>query len=1755
MPHLGSAALAGYAQSLRVARADLTRLRHQLPALLELHRRGAELPAAELLAARAALGRIDDLLAADPPSEGAEDLAGLIEEVTAARATLPADAVDVVGDHAPPTPGSLAAAGVEHASAPLPFHDQIQASFGRHDVSGVRTQTGGPAADASRALGARAFAFGDRVGFAGAPDLHTAAHEAAHVVQQRAGVALAGGEGAAGDVYEEHADAVADAVVEGRDAEPLLDTMAGAGGGEHAAVQRKDAGAKTAGATKKVTASEYAHAHRDRILVAIEQHLASYPLPNPHPRFAWTSAARGGKALAAQLRDHIHDDKGIAASNLYGLAPDVHLGRVIDDARYVAPRDVAAYGREDVAPKKTVPQMVQEAMDLAKNPPKLDFTDRSVPERRNPHHGPRGDATWYDEVGIAIANAIYPAIVESVHRMGGRFLAAFDADAKTIAKVGDTELITSLPIDRLVHDVLAIRGLMRHTAGDGAKDNAGGVRALGGARELTGVDWLGASDPKLRHWIRVTKPSDATSEDVVPFALKTYVHEVGGSQFDFTSVHVQKIHERASPPYFWVPFAPDRRVQRSTDTADDVNELGASSVADDVARAQARSAGLPRPDLTKTDPAALKALEVLPIQLAWLDEKLRPWGAAGTLMAGAVAFVKRRADEARSNPTAIAQWAPHLVAQERAVGMIGSQVSGLLGELAASKLDPTERAVIPSVRPVIDVLVAYAAAAGVSHLPAQLQRSLAEAYQQQQLMPLAMAELKLEDARHALVDQRDAQVSTGTLGADAQKNLHAVPGLATRMAKLRAQATRGGTVDQGELDQIGIESDALALRARLTRISLILGDIKKRADDVGVDAVLQKNNETIKKKVDGLNKDVDDVERQSLSHERTPEKRRDWQRLRIANTTEAIGRLDKLVDFSAHVEYMNDRIADEQLASLIRQMVLEIGVMLITGQIVGAGMAALRGIAMARRIAVAAELVGEMRSARAVFAAGEMVFQAGAQTLVQSGLRGKAPTRGEFAENLLGNAITAVAMKPFAKLFGDAKVLEAEVKTWSKAAKSSAKFVARGVIEGGVGIASSKVAHSIVTGEGMTGPDGQELTTQALSFLAGRMVARRAEAMNTRIEQAAKKFGDWHFAELRVHTRQLMLEAAGVGKSVAPDVSVRLLERHQKLLETERDAYKAVANDGHKVGTSDDAVELDLKARGADQAELPIRLAQLEPVVGGEVFRGTEIEVRDALAIAEKSGIPLVGTRENGVWTLKSGDRTFRVHEVPPKPGQKAMTHAAEPSIKKPVPYGAVKPGDLPELAKQLHVPKVEIAKHLEDGIEIVYAKEKKLVGYDLRVVAVYVGKNARVADILAHIPTVRRITEYNGLLAKLRGQYWQRFSAKNGKNPFREGSRGWEAVEEMRKLDFLMAERGNWDLKKVDLETINREIQFLESRRAYYEDIVRSAVETGVMGDATGSIAKDDVHKVTNEALNRKPPWPFPHRNGKPDFENYYYRHKDGSRNEYELVAMPNTDAPAKRVVEKNGKRVIVEGGDRPEALLLSTTLTPSKVIDRMWRDADFGPFAELALKHSKLTRDKIEEAIRKKYESARGRAKNDVFKWESLRSAVKEVVRAHVEPVIANATHAEMVKLIEPLGDGDRGNLAEHWYKKNHRNGATPHVDVRVKRHDKDGKPVENHNIDLVDGKEAIEIKHVTTKIEQDQYNAYVQLVTKGTSYKKLTYVFTEPKGALANIDHFIKELGGPMGDKLTVVVFINGRKRTITDVAEAKKAKADLAASVPP
>lgn len=199
-------------------------------------------------------GLAEQLLARLPDMCGSEVTVGkgVPPERTALTESTCTDAAFIA---VPPTPGvaptqveddaertvRIAAAGVAAAAAPLPHRDAIQRSFGRHGIGDIRVQVGGGAAAAAGSLGSVAYAFGSTIAFAHTPDLFLAAHEAAHVVQQRAGVDLPGSVGKQGDAYERHADAVAATVVRGLSAEHLLDRIPhGRGRSRSVAVQRDE---------------------------------------------------------------------------------------------------------------------------------------------------------------------------------------------------------------------------------------------------------------------------------------------------------------------------------------------------------------------------------------------------------------------------------------------------------------------------------------------------------------------------------------------------------------------------------------------------------------------------------------------------------------------------------------------------------------------------------------------------------------------------------------------------------------------------------------------------------------------------------------------------------------------------------------------------------------------------------------------------------------------------------------------------------------------------------------------------------------------------------------------------------------------------------------------------------------------------------------------------------------------------------------------------------------------------------------------------------------------------------------------------------------------------------------------------------------------------------------------------------------------------------------------------------------------------
>ena len=176
----------------------------------------------------------------------------------------------------------VATDGVSGAATEYPHRSTIERLFGRPIP--VTAHTDAVAAEATARLGTEAYAFGGSVAFqATSPPLHVAAHEAAHVVQQHAGIQLAGGVGAPGDVYEQQANAIADRVVAGQSAADLLDGFggdSGTGSGD---------GRSSGGATRSVQRYDHIVSHGDTLSsiaelysVTVEEMAGANPQLPPH---------------------------------------------------------------------------------------------------------------------------------------------------------------------------------------------------------------------------------------------------------------------------------------------------------------------------------------------------------------------------------------------------------------------------------------------------------------------------------------------------------------------------------------------------------------------------------------------------------------------------------------------------------------------------------------------------------------------------------------------------------------------------------------------------------------------------------------------------------------------------------------------------------------------------------------------------------------------------------------------------------------------------------------------------------------------------------------------------------------------------------------------------------------------------------------------------------------------------------------------------------------------------------------------------------------------------------------------------------------------------------------------------------------------------------------------------------------------------------------------------------------------------------
>ncbi|MDX2089939.1 MAG: DUF4157 domain-containing protein [Kofleriaceae bacterium] len=1136
-------------------------------------------------------------------------------------------------------PTRIAARGIEGLGERLPFLDRIQSSFGRHDISSVRAHLGGAAARAARRLGARAFAFGNHIAFDGTPDLHTAAHEAAHHVQQRAGIALKGGIDQPGDEYEHHADAVADAVVRGDSAEPLLDQMAGRGASASPAsptvVQRKTDHAASkgrsgsepswwGGPSDRQQVDRYLARHERKLWHDVERYFEGVEWPAPHPRLSWRDSSVFVHATVERIRTTIASGGGRAKQLATILTSD--------------PVPILA------------PMITSAPLQL-----------------------------WVPAVGLALAQLIEPAIVASLRRLGPRWVTQAETAPEPEGVASETKplvaaesLIATHPID------VAVRvGLTTVGALDAIQINvkAGGRAPLAsrGFRKVT-LQWQGWRDPALWNWVKAIEPADATAEEVAAMLWPN----AAGTAKDRVSPNAHRL--TAAPPMFGVPptlarsiagaqfFAPARNDDGSEGAR--YAALAGSVAADDLALTQAATRDR-HASSRETDPAksanVLQTLDDSLAQLHYLVSTLARWRLAEAVSPGLAWAMRKRTELAVASATERAKWRRVLTRQKSLL----YRITGSVRQLATADGANSEAGA-----PIKDVLAIYARAAASAHLGDASAALIAQALDRQQDLTLQSLRATGTDLKLAAGTGNDLDPSDR---ADVDEHIKA-------SRALQGSMLAGRAVDPAEVELTLLGSQELALRLRVEGIRKQLRALQEAARQLGqgwvsnfVSAFHSKfrSMDAVAQHLDGhlqflmSNWDSDVAEAASIRDPK--EHARAMRRLRPKALARAQARFDEIQKDQELVTFLREGASTlDRHAKIVgwtkicAQLALMIGISMVAS---AAGSAVARGVGtafaradMIKNAPLLARTAGFV--ARGTGVAVEAGVNTAGNAALGSGGHAGEPTLGEmFVENALSTIGSAALLKHIGDDLELAKSIErntatlwARTKTVGKIALAKTATISSHVI---INTAMSNVARQVAT-RGRIQPTAlqtREWFLQGASVAIGRYVHGQLAA-HAQLRAKLALLRDVPAAQRLLRDAAVLERRAAAAERTADDrLALELLGDYNRLLSTQESVLSSAAHDPAQrqaLGMSEATLgALARKAggnselRGVGLELVPLHSAGLEELVPGEIWAGTPAQIEHVIASAKKAALPIEAARDANAktWRLTIDGHSVTVNE------------------------------------------------------------------------------------------------------------------------------------------------------------------------------------------------------------------------------------------------------------------------------------------------------------------------------------------------------------------------------------------------------------------------------------------------------------------------------------------------------------------------------
>ena len=1144
------------------------------------------------------------------------------------------------------TPAAIAAQGFEGAAQKLPFAERIQASFGRHDVSGIKAHQGPAAHRAAAALGADAYTLGSQIAFGRPPDLFTAAHEAAHTVHQLAGVQRAGGiDGGASDPYERHANEVARAVVAGKSAEPLLNGVVGASGGEGSVVQRSPAGGQADHAGDATPASSQTTPARPPTSgtgAPSDSDVAWVYFERNQQLFEDAIRARIGAAVPAHQR-------------LRWLTGGIGAG--FSDALESVLAGAPLFAR---LPELLYPEDPWRLIDQHR------LLQHGVPGEVVGGHEAVGPLIWNPLAGDAVAVEATRRLRDSLARMVPRYLE--QCDATPAAKVEATTLVSSHPMDGVAARMLCNARVVALVPVSAKSSKAPGPAKSGktpklpddrhlfrdGIRFLQDYRWLGATDANLWNWIEVKDPPDALAEEVAatlwldPDASQRAYGITGSAPFfRIAPAWARKFDEAKAH----APAGLDEPTQGNS------LALAASTRATDAAITQGAGErrldkhGVPLPpDLAKLH----QLLDTSHRQLERGRELLAPWK-LWELVLPALSWVTKYRDtlDAVSDDRLIAL-TPAIEGQQQilfeAIGAI-QEVATTMAVAGGAERDDGA---------VGDVLRCYAVAVGESHLIATARRAIETARAAKDRLPIALLERSVLGTQAAVNELRRNEGATGWSGADADAALSASR---RRVVKLRDQQANGQAVDRDEVDLVAADLKQQAVLAHARSLWLDLHELSEQAQDSrsGFFAALAASGSGRLRALPGqmamlaaeLKEVVIDGHSQTMAEKLDEAGRQDpsaqaWASRETARISEQ--RLETFIaahDLRTKFKEAVELTAAQQRRALWFELATHVAVLIGVGAVGGVIGNVVAGAVRGAVLADAAETsLGILRAVPLADAAGALAglgtdaaINAGAQTLLAGG-----SLSDSFVDNLVAGAAVRVALAPLHKVVQSWGWAEGDLKNlsvWERTIGRGKLALREGVVLTAsmiTGAATDYVVQRVRHGGRPDDKTAMEWALQGGAMAVGHVFGVWLRGFDRRLAAMAELGA--HLKRRAARTKVLVSRAAETGDH---DAALELLiERRELLAEEAKLLHElgAARIEAGKLRTLE-AGNREERAALADASysRLSLRFAGLTPDdASGRVWAGTTEDIAIALHQAQRSGVAVE------IVSHDSAARQWRIH-------------------------------------------------------------------------------------------------------------------------------------------------------------------------------------------------------------------------------------------------------------------------------------------------------------------------------------------------------------------------------------------------------------------------------------------------------------------------------------------------------------------------------